>query len=674
MTFAPEQVFCVLDYETYSEAPLKRVGGFEYSIHPSTEILCAAWRVGTRDTLAENETSYWAPLRKDDIRQGWQFHSLVELLSDPSIIIIAHNAYFEQVIIRNVLGRKIANHTLQNLPSSRFLCTASLAAALALPRNLEGAARVLKLAHQKDMAGHRLMLKWAKPRKPTKNDQSTRQSDPDEYEQLVSYCVADINAEVDLFLKVPPLTPTERQVWLLDQAINLRGFYTDRPLVKTVLKMISQEVKELDRETVELTGSEVSSATKLADIKSWLEAGGVFLPNMQKKTVEDAIADGLVKGDAKRMLEIRQAVSKTSTAKYQAFEMRSRHDGRVRDILVYHTASTGRWGGAGVQPQNFPRGNVKDTGQLIQIMKSGGLELTRLVYGDPMTAFSSCLRGMIIPPKGKVFDVADYSAIEARVLFWVANHEAGLQAFRDKRDLYKELATKIFGVKIEKVSDSQRFVGKQATLGSGFGMGPEKFQATCKNLGQEVSEALAKTAIGAYRETHRPVTVLWKMIERAAIAAVENPGTKYSINHTKWWVKNGFLWCQLPSGRRLAYHGPAVRWELPKWGGAKRPVLYHWGLDPKTHKWVNSKTYGGRLVENVVQAVARDVMAEAMLRIEGAGPWQLVLTVHDELIAERDVFSTGTHEAFIALMKEVPGWAEGLPIAVEGWEGRRYRK
>ncbi len=586
---------------------------------------------------------------------------------------VAHNALFEQVITRNVLARIC--HTqlyLRSLLPDRWLCTASLASALALPRKLEGAALALKLKMQKDMAGHKLMLKWSKPRKPSKNNPATRHTDPQEYQRLISYCATDLDVETELFLKCPPLTDKERKIWVLDQTINLRGFKVDRPLVKTVLRMISEETKELNRETQE-TFEGLTSTTQRDGVLRQLESGGVFLPNLKKKTVEDAIASGLATGDSKRLLEMRLAVSKTSTAKYIAFEQRSRFDGRLRDILIYHTASTGRWGGSGVQPQNFPRGTVKDTIEAAKVIADGDLEFVRLIYGDPMSVFSSCLRGMIVAPKGKILDVADYAAIEARVLFWVAKHEAGLRAFREGRDLYCELASTIFNRKVTKVDVKERFLGKEGTLGAGFGLGHVKFKSSCKEKGQEITEELAKATITAYRTTHKPVVELWRKIERAAVEAVRNPGKRYAVNMTMWFVKDSFLWCELPSGRRLAYYGPRVQYDTTPWGD-KRAVLYHWGVDSLSKKWVFNKTYGGRLVENVVQAIARDLMAEAMLRIDSAGSWDLVLTVHDELIGERDIFSDATNKGFCDLMAEVPDWADGLPVRVEGWEGTRYRK
>jgi DNA polymerase len=292
-----------------------------------------------------------------------------------------------------------------------------------------------------------------------------------------------------------------------------------------------------------------------------------------------------------------------------------------------------------------------------------------------MDAFSSCLRNMIVAPKGKILDVADYSAIELRVAFWVANHERGLRALREGKDLYRELAAKIYNVKVGEVTSAYRFVGKTAELGCLYGMGKPKFLDTCKNQGQEISEEVASVAVDTFRRENAPVVTLWSNLGKAAIAAVQNPGKKYTINHTAWFVQRNFLWCELPSGRRLAYAYPSVVYVTDKWrSGVKNSELRFWGVDSKTKKWCEQRVWGGVLVENVVQAIARDLMAEAMLRVEKAG-WELVLSVHDELIGERFTLSEDLSLAlFCELMEQVPAWGEGLPIKVEGYSERRYRK
>ena len=667
------QTYLVLDYETRSEADLKKTGGFEYGRHPTTEILCAAWRLGTKETLAKGEVHVWSGAFKDT----WhKLPGLVGALCDPNTIIVAHNALFEQVITRFVLPkylRQIQNvPTIRELPHERWTCTAAQAAALALPRNLEGACLALNLPIKKDMEGRRLMMKYCKPRKATKNNLNKWHCDARELRRIMEYCKTDIEAETALFLKIPELNPLERKVWLLDQKINFRGFLADRDLVKNVLKMIDIETGNLNRETGELTFGEFEKTTQRDEVLKWLETQNVYLPDLKAKTVSDALKEGLATGVAKRMLEIRQDVSKTSTKKYQAFDIRSRSDGRVRDSLIYHAASTGRWGGAGVQPQNFPRGNMKNTTEAAEILRLGDLELVRLLYGNPMNVFSSCLRSVIHAPEGRQLYCGDWAAIEARVLFWIAKHEDGLKAFRENRPMYEKMAMIIYNLaSLDFVTKIQRQVGKQAFLGCGYGMGWKKFLQTCKSFGIEIDEEIAQIAVQAYRSTHSPIVKLWSNIERAAIAAVRNPKNKYKINYTTWWVKDNFLWCELPSGRRLAYYGPEVKFEPTPWD-EKRPVLYHWGVNSLTKKWESSGTYGGRLVENVIQAVSRDLMAAAMIRSEAAG-YDITLSVHDELLAERNL-GEGSVNEFENIMAELPSWASGCPVRVEGWSGPRYRK
>lgn len=678
------QRYLVLDYETRSECDLKKAGGYEYANHKTTQILCASWRLGTRTELWHElkngiKPKIWSPAFED----GADPLELADLVTDQSIKVVAHNALFEQSITRFVLNRRfLSRGTLYSLlgkiPHDRWICTASMAAALALPRNLEGACASLNLPIQKDMDGRRLILKYCKPRKPSKNNPSRWFSSARDLRRIMLYCQNDVDAETMLFLTIPPLSDKEREVWLLDQKINFRGFEADRELVKAALQLISEETINLNRETREMTSGRPGSTTQRDGVLKWLHREGVFLPNLQAKTVKDAINEGLVEGDAKRLLEIRQAVSKTSTKKYAAFEARSRTDGRVRDILVYHTASTGRWGGAGVQPQNFPRGTIDDTTLAADVLRSRDLEFVRLIYGDPMGVLSSCLRAVIKAPRGRELFCADYAAIEARVLFWVAKHGMGLKSFTENRPVYEEMAQVIYNLAdISLVTKPQRQVGKQSFLGCGYGMGWKKFLQTCKHFGIEVDEETSQIAVSAYRSFHQPVVKLWGNLERAAIEAVKRKGTKFKINFTTWWVeplagtKYEFLWCQLPSGRKLAYAMPQVKYEKTPWD-EKRAVLYHWGVNPLTRKWESSGTYGGRLTENVVQAISRDLMAEAMLRIEKHG-YDLILTVHDEILAEREE-DFGSVKEFEGLMAELPQWAEGCPVRVEGWKGPRYRK
>lgn len=677
--------FIILDYETRSELALKEFGAYEYAKHPSTRIMCASIRVGTRQELAEQieNSKRWRkqnpdkPFYANPFRPRYFFgikdfggfdfvqplSELKKYLAESGRTLLAHNATFEQLITRFVLQLETE--------IDRWACTATFAAALALPRNLEGACAALGLDIQKDMTGNRLVKKYCKPRKASKNNPDKYFSDRNEIQRIIEYCGNDVDAETELFLKVPPLNNTERKIWKLDQKINFKGVRVDRETVGKTLTMIDQESRNLIRETQTITKGAVKSPRQIAELSRWVHRQGATLFNLQAKTISDFL-EVSPETDVTKVLRIRQAISKTSTAKYEALEKRSRTDGRIRDLLLYHAASTGRWGGKGFQPQNLPRG-VKGISSIhaTEYLKTGDLELVRFLFGSPMDVFSTCIRSMLQSSEGRLFYCADFNAIEARVLFWLAGHRKGIEAFLKDLDQYVDLAVDIYGLShISAVTEWQRDLGKRAFLGCGYGMGWKKFKMTCTQWGQPVEDEIAQTAVSVYREKHYLVPLLWKNYERAAIHAVLHPRKIFSINKTKWFVKDNFLFCELPSGRRLAYYGPKIKYEKTPWG-EPAPKLYHWGVDSYTHKWVFSSTYGGALTENVTQAIARDLMAEAMLRIDSAG-FDIVLSVHDELLTEnkpgKDI------KAFEALMSELPAWAAGCPVKSKGWSGERYRK
>lgn len=299
------------------------------------------------------------------------------------------------------------------------------------------------------------------------------------------------------------------------------------------------------------------------------------------------------------------------------------------------------------------------------------LETLRMLFGDPMAVFSSLLRSMITAAPGKKLYAGDYAAIEVRVLFWMAGHADGVAAYRDDRPIYEEMAAAIYDVPLAEIVNPsiERDMGKRAILGAGFQMGAPRFKDQCAEFGNIITEELAETAIKAYRRKHAPVVKMWANVERAAMAAVKNPGRAYKVNKTKWWVEGKYLFCELPSGRRNSYYGPEIRQRKMSWG-EMREGLYHWGVDPIKKTWRLEATYGGKLVENCVQGTARDLMAYAMPRVEAEG-YEIVLTVHDELVTEK---AQGSAAEFGALMAELPPWAEGLPVKVGAYESPVYKK
>ncbi len=670
------QVYCVYDYETRSEAPLKLCGAYEYARHKSTRVLCVAWRVGTRAELAKQlvdkvPAKVWSPAFSSP------YGEFKRALLDPTVVLVARNAFFEQCITRYVFSKLVHDPGIKTIPVSRFRCTAARAASLALPRSLEGSCSALGLPVQKDMEGNRLMQKYCKPRKATKHDKRKWFNDASDLRRIMQYCATDVDADTHFFLRTEPLMPFEQRLWELDQKINHFGFRVDVKLIQAIQVLIEHEITNLDAETVELTEGKLTTTNQRAKLLSYLKCTG--MPDVKAKTIADTLKDRADEFEPRfrRILEIRQARSKTSTAKYPAFVARSATDGRVRDAFLYHGASTGRWSGRGSQPQNLPKPTLtyEETELAIAVINGPGTDVEvlttlRTLFGEPMDVFASLLRSMLIPSDGKVYQSGDYAGIEVRVLFWMAGHEEGLKALREGRDLYRELAVHIYALLLKAISKDQREVGKRGVLGAGFGMGWEKFQATCAQFGVVIDAVTAQKAIAAYRAVHAPVPKMWGSIERAAIAAVKNPGQVYTTCRTSWFVQDGFLWCRLPSGRKLAYYGPKVRYESTSWGD-KRPKLYHWSVNPKTKKWELAGMYGGRLTQNVVQACARDKMACAMVRADERG-YDVALSAHDELLAETK--KENELKKFLDLMSELPPWATGLPIKTEGWTNHRYMK
>lgn len=680
--------FLVLDYETFSEHDLKKSGAFEYAAHSSTEILCAGFAIGTKEELKKAPVKLWSPLPEFRDKYGQNFGELLSALCNESISIIAHNALFEQVITRFVFGKKYmySRPYLQNIPIERWSCTASLARSIAIPGKLEGAGAALGLIHQKDKEGHRLMLKLSKPKKPSKKDPSTRHTKIEEYERLFEYCAQDVRSEIDLFLALPPLPEKERRLWLLDQRMNLEGFRVDRPLVQGALKLIDLETQEMDAEIHRITNGQILSARQRNEVVKYLKTKGIGLPDLRAETVRDVLQDKRLKcPTSKRVLEIREAASKSSTAKYQAFEIRSRFDGRARDNTIFFGAHTGRQSGTGLQPQNLFKTVLKqeDLECALPLIERKDFHAVKALYDKPMKLYASALRSCIIAEDGHTLDVGDFATIEVRVLFWLAGHQKGLDDLASGKCLYSDQAGEIYGIDPAKIlagykagdkeSLFMRTVGKHAVLGAGFGIGlnGEKFKAMCKMFGVEVSIELAQRAVRAYRNKHPRIPIFWTNIEKAAIMAVKAPGKKFRLGHLIWCKEGNFLTVQLPIGRKLHYFKPMITTKETPWG--HQEVLSYRAVNSVTKKFDRVTSWGGVLTENVVQAVARDLLMEALLRLDEDGRHKPILSVHDEIVCERKLGVSSTEE-FLKIMSEVPSWAKGIPIKVEGWSEPRYRK
>lgn len=664
-----------IDFETRSKVDLKKSGAWRYAEDPSTNVLCMAYQ------HENGEVNLWTP------QTDYLFNTQENFLAwSTDQIFIAHNAGFERAIYENILVKR---YGFPELSGGQWRCSAAKAAAHAIPRALSDACGALALPMQKDSAGRATMMKLAKPRKPTKENKAEWHTDPKDFQILYDYCMQDIRAEVGLYKRLPDLIEEEQKIWVLDQEINVRGIHVDMETVEAAIVLIEEYNKELTEELNILTDQIVGSADERDKIMQWCAINGLEFSNLQKGTVVDALAGDLPdhvknKPAVRRVLEIRQQLGKTSTAKYQAIKDAVCSDGRLRDLLLYHGASTGRWAGKGPQPQNLPINRlIKNIDEAIALVRRRNLEEFRFCYEDPMEALSCLLRPMFMAAPGRILVGGDYSQIEVRVLFWLAGEEPGLNMFRKGEDLYVDLAKKIY--RTEKIDKEKRELGKRGILGCGYGMGAKKFIDTCIFYGLQIpadlytitedgkgNKSYTCKVIEVYREEYRSVVKFWNDQESAAIEAVKR-GTLVTAGKIKWKTANGFLYCRLPSGRCLAYCHPKIEMVETPWG-AKKEALTFMSVNPKTKHWSRGSTYGGALAENITQAVARDIMADAMLRAERNG-YEMKLTVHDEMIAELEENPTPErYHNFGCLMCDIPKWAEGLPIKAETWKGVRYSK
>lgn len=690
-----------IDFETYSELDLNEVGPWVYSRHHSTEILCLSWRtleesgIWVSETRPDSVTDY-LPLRR--LFNAPALKRLFALILDRSNLVEAHNAFFEKCIWWNI-GQD--QFFWPSIAETQWRCSAAKAAACALPRSLEDAGRALSLNAIKNMAGHRVMLKLSKPIKPTGRKKIIRPHPKEDWETLYSYCEDDTKAEQALSTSLPDLTPRELRIWQMDQRVNLRGIPCDVIGAQHAVNLATQWTDALSEELAIITEGRADRATQKQRVLAWLQDQGVLIENMQGNTL-DALAPKLPDGNAKRVVEIMRSIGHSSIAKYQTL-VASSSGGRLHDTLMYSGAvPTGRWTAKRFQPQNLPRADMREMEFAWSLIHSGDLEMIRLLYGDPMTFLSHAIRGVIRASKGKLFS-GDYSAVETRVLFWLAQEFLGLAIFLAGEDIYLDMAQSIYGRPVTKADDDARQLGKRAILGLGFGMGYIKFLITCRTYKMKFSVefiravvpredlvriatwikekdwhrcatagltradlpelTLMKFIVDRYRTRYsETVCKLWRDMENAAKAAVQHPNKMFVAGRCGWsYDGSRFLTAELPSRRRLYYPFP----ELDDDG------LTHMGVDAKTTQWVRERTYGGKLTENAVQAVARDLLADAMVRLERAPNYDLVLSVHDEAIAESD---NGTVDEFTGIISEVPEWAYGLPVKADSWSAVRYRK
>lgn len=631
-----------IDFETYSECDIKTAGGYNYAAHPSTEVICMAWAID------DEEPQLWVPDQPFPTR-------LYEAL-EAGAEVWAWNAAFE----RAVWEHKLKKQRGVQIEPHQWNDTAALAATLALPRALGKCAEVLELSDQKDTRGRYLIQRLCKPYR------GERRTDQHLLDELYAYCKQDVVTEraiKNYILKYKPMGEHERAVWLLDQDINWRGVGIDVPNVENALDLIIATAERLNASVVDMTDGALSGVGSRAQVMSWCRDQGYPLGGYDKNAILTALADPALPANVRDVLKVRQTLGKASTSKYLAMQNLAGNDDRARGVFSYHGAQTGRWAGRGFQPQNLPRPAFDDADNCVTLFDQRDPELLEMLYGDPMVALSSTLRSMIVPAQGNRLMVVDFNAIEARVLAWLAGEQEPLDVFATGQCIYCHAATSIYGRKITKKDKEERQIGKVAVLALGYQGGVGAFQTMAAAYRVEIEDELADQIKVKWRKANKNIVRFWYDLEAAANNAVKHRGHAFDAGPITFKCHGDFLFAKLPSGRRLAYYQPRLG----------NNGLEFWGTDSRLGgRWAKLDTYGGKLAENVTQAVSRDLLADAMLRVEAAG-YPVVMHVHDEIVAEvpKDFGSLAEFEQLICQM---PDWATGLPMAVEGFECERYKK
>jgi len=634
-------VFC--DFETRSAVDLRKTGVYVYASDASTDVWCLAYSWDGEDIRV------WKPGDPIDTElEDW----IVE-----GGKMSAFNANFERVIWNKIMAPR---YNWPRTKAGQWYCTMAQASAAGLPRSLGQAAAVLGVEEQKDKIGQALMLRMARPRKTLADGTHTWWTTPDKVEALIKYCRQDVRTEMDVSTHIPYLPDSERQLFLLDQRINDRGVMLDRDLLERVRALATESKAEIDAEINRLTKGEVRSATQGMHLAAWLRKYGVQTSSVDKQAVAKILSSDGLHPVIRRVVELRQSGAKSSTAKLDAMEHAAGEDGRMRGLLVYHGAATGRWSGKLVQPQNFPR-PVRKQAELDEIIAKLKTDQSVAEHGHGTEIAADLLRSMIIAAPDHRLMFADYSAIEARVLAWMAGQKDLVETFAKGGDVYIKMASAIYNVPEDKVTPEQRQVGKMAILGCGYGMGGKRFAEQCAVMGIDVDVEEAKRIVSIYRQENNQIAAYWQSLEAEYLELARD-----ALDQGETILRYA-----LPSGRHLTYRNPRIVQRETPWGTSQDTVEID-TLNSITRQWVPQKIWGGLAVENVVQATARDLMAGAMMRLESAG-YPVIMSVHDEIICEVPV-GYGSLDEMIEIMTSPPAWAKGCPIAAEGKEGPRYRK
>ncbi len=639
-----------IDIETFSDVDLPKCGVYAYSDSPRFEILLFAYAFDDE------------PTQVVDLARGEQLpNRVLSALEDETVIKTAFNAAFERTCISRYLGRQLS-------PAS-WQCTAVQSAMLALPLTLDGVGEVLSIKRKKLKEGVSLLRYFSMLCKPTKaNGGRTRnrpEDAPELWERFKAYCIRDVDAEREIRQKMHnyPIPDSEMELYRLDQEINDRGIMVDQTLTAQAVRCDLEFKERATAQAQQLTG--LSNPNSLAQVKGWLAERGIEVDSLDKKAIKGLLPQAT--GEVRQMLELRLLLGKTSVKKYEAIQRSVCSDGRVHGLLQFYGANrTGRWAGRLVQVQNLPQNHIPDLALARGLVKRGEFDQVEMLYDSTPGVLSELIRTAFVPKPGFRFIVADFAAIEARVLAWFSGEQWRLDTFQQGGDIYCASASKMFHVPVEKHGQNAhlRQKGKIAELALGYG-GSVGALTSMGALDMGLAEEELQPLVDQWRGANPHIVKFWWDVDAAAMKAFRAK-TEVRLGSLCFACRSGMMFITLPSGRRLSYVKPRL---MPN--RFNRESLTYEGVG-ENKKWSRIETYGPKLTENIVQATSRDLLALAMLRLRNAG-FEIVMHIHDEAVVEVPEGVSSVDE-ICRIMSEAPAWAVGLPLRADGYECEFYRK
>ena len=652
-----------IDLETYSDRDLKKCGVYKYAESPNFEILLFGYSVDESDAISV------------DIANGEEIpRDILNALVDDDVIKWAFNATFERVCLSYWLKKHYpeifvsygdANDTTHNyLNPSSWRCSLVWSAYIGLPLSLKGAGEVLKLDDQKMDEGAPLIRYFCVPCKGTKtNNYRTRnlpEHDPEKWTVFKAYNKRDVEVEMAIKNKLRH-HPVPDSVWdeyRISEIINDRGIEVDMDVVENAIKMDAMIKEKLIARSIELTGLE--NPNSVTQMMEWLTSKGIEIESLDKKAVADILATD-IPDDVREVLQHRQQLSKSSIKKYQAMELARCNDGRCRGMFFFYGAHSGRWSGRLIQLQNLYKNKMPDLAAARELVRCGDYEMLELLYDNVSNVLSELIRTSFVPKKGYKYIVADFSAIEARVLSFIAGEQWRIDTFAEGKDIYCESASQMFGIPVTKKDKAYRARGKVAELALGYAGGVHAME-NMGALDMGLSEDELKPIVDAWRAANPNIVSLWYAVELAAMNAIKQRTTT-STHGLKFTYKSGMLFITLPSGRKLSYVKPKIG--VNRFGSES---ITYMGVGAQKH-YERLETYSGKLVENIIQAESRDVLCYAMNTLQDL---HIVAHVHDELIIECPLNSSV--DEICEKMGRTPDWIPGLLLRADGYECNFYMK